>query len=788
MELVWYRMLGPLLGGSSFAFGLILAVALAGIGLGGLAYSLFGGRADARGFSLTCAAEALCLAVPFALGDRIAMWASLAQALDGAGFLGQVAVWGAIAMVVVFPAAFVAGVQFPLLLAWVGRGDDHVGQQVGLVYAWNTVGAIAGSLAGGFGLLPLLSAPGAWRLAVVLLVVLAVAASRRSFTAGSMAAIALSLLFALGPTAAWRHSGIGVGRGPKSGTPNTLRDFENLQRRSMIWDADGRESSVALTGSESYAFVVNGKVDGNARADAETQVMGGLIGAILHGHVKKAAVVGLGTGSTAGWLGSIPGIERVDVAELEPAILRVARDCAPVNRDVLDNPRVHLFLGDAREYLLTSREKYDLVFSEPSNPYRAGVASLFTQEFYRAVADRLADDGILVQWVQAYSVDAQTIRTIYATLGSVFPYVDTWVTAEPDMMLVASRKPIAFDVPTLRARIAGEPYKTALDQVWLADDLEGFLARFVARNQLARAVAKAEGESLNTDDQTLVEFGFARMATRHHGAFEVDDLRQTAAQRHEDHPPVSNGNVEWGLIQMRRLSMLAAQRESLPPAPPGAPEALRRRARAYSRWLDDECTGVLGDFGGEPTDPLERLMVAECRADAGDAAAEPLIDNLRPSRPVEADAFLARLRLKQNRVPEAAAALEAAFTGFQRNPWPLPLIMEHALSLAPQIARRDHAAGERLFTLLGKPFAVQSLDAKRRNVRVELAGIVDFNRLCRAEIAESEPWTPWNREFLSMRFNCYDANRDPLAARAQADLVRFLEAEPLPFSSGLSAP
>jgi hypothetical protein len=151
-------------------------------------------------------------------------------------------------------------------------------------------------------------------------------------------------------------------------------------------------------------------------------------------------------------------------------------------------------------------------------------------------------------------------------------------------------------------------------------------------------------------------------------------------------------------------------------------------------------------------------------------------------------AFLARLRLKQNRLPEATAALEAAFTGFQRNPWPLSLIMEHALSLAPQLARRDHAAGERLFTLLGKPFSVQSLDGKRHNVRVELAGILDFNRLCRDELAENEPWTPWNREYLSMRLNCYEANHDPLAARAQAELMRFLEAEPLPFASGLSAP
>src|SRR5678815_4960059 len=121
-----------------------------------------------------------------------------------------------------------------------------------------------------------------------------------------------------------------------------------------------------------------------------------------------------GTGSTAGWLGAIPDIERVDVAELEPAILHVAEMSAPVNRDVLHNGRVRIILGDAREILLTSHDRYDLVVSEPSNPYRAGVASLFTQEYYRAIGDRLADDGLFLQWLQAYAIDTPTTRTMYA--------------------------------------------------------------------------------------------------------------------------------------------------------------------------------------------------------------------------------------------------------------------------------------------------------------------------------------------------------------------------------------
>ena len=165
MELVWYRMLGPLLGGSTFSFGLILAVALLGIGLGGAAYALLGLRhaASLHFFAVTCAAEALFIAIPYALGDRIAMVAMLLRPLGTLGFYGHVVAWTALCLVVIFPAAFVAGVQFPVLIALVGKGRKNVGSQTGYAYASNTAGALIGSLAGGFGFIPLFSAPGVWR-------------------------------------------------------------------------------------------------------------------------------------------------------------------------------------------------------------------------------------------------------------------------------------------------------------------------------------------------------------------------------------------------------------------------------------------------------------------------------------------------------------------------------------------------------------------------------------------------------------------------------------------------
>src|SRR5439155_15862679 len=159
---------------------------------------------------------------PYALGDRVAVLAVLLRPLGAFGFGGYVAGWSLVAGLVVFPAAFVAGLQFPLLIGLLGRGREHVGSDVGLAYAWNTAGGIAGSLAGGFGLMPLLSATGTWVFVVSLLSGLGFLSlvlsgrlgggvARRSIPAGAAAA-SLLLLLTRGPTAAWRHSPIGAGR------------------------------------------------------------------------------------------------------------------------------------------------------------------------------------------------------------------------------------------------------------------------------------------------------------------------------------------------------------------------------------------------------------------------------------------------------------------------------------------------------------------------------------------------------------------------------------------------
>lgn len=802
MELVFYRMLGPILGGSSYTFGLILVFALLGVGLGGAAYARYAGNraATLRAFALTCLLEALCFLIPFALGDRVALLALSLRSLKALGFYPLVAGWAVVTAVVVLPAAFISGVQFPLLMALLGRGRKDVGRHVGLAYAWNTVGSIVGSLAGGFGLIPWLSAPGVWRLSALLLLALGIVAALLSLRAEKKqperlvlhaAAVAACVLLvrAGGPTAAFRHSPIGTGRADyviRGATTNSLQEWINLKRRSLVWEQDGVESSVALSKEGGgYGFVVNGRVDGHTRVDAGTQVMGGLIGAFLHPEPKRALVVGLGTGSTAGWLGAVPTMQSVDVAELEPAILRVARDCAPVNENVLDNPKVHVHIGDAREVLLTTKDKYDIIFSEPSNPYRAGIASLFTKEFYEASASRLEKGGIFLQWLQGYDVDGQTVWTVYATIASVFPHVETWLSNAGDFILVASAEPIGYDAAALRQRLTQEPFRSAAANTWRVSDLEGFLGHYVASDGLSRAILEHERGQVSTDDRNLLEFSFARTIGRD-TSFDARQVFEVAINRGEDRPAVQ-GKVDWEWVDEQRMAMFVIDRQK--------PLALERYNLLQLRWLDAWTRQGDGDFSRwrevfesekkKPRTVTELEVVAEGYADLGNEAALPAVEALRGPEPVEASAILARYHLRKGDLKDAGDAALAAIEGYREDPWPELPVMSRFMSVVIEIGSQDKAQGARLFEALKQPFAVRLLEENRLFARIRLARRVDFEKLCVEAYADFEPYVPFDRGFLQRRLECYALNDDPRKAAAERDLAQFIDDAATSFRTGL---
>ena len=812
MELVWYRMLAPLLGGSTYTFGLILAVALAGIGLGAALYGRTSRNRPATltALSATTALEAVCLALPYAAGDRLAVFAALSRPLGVYGFSGYVLTWTQVTVLVVLPAALVAGFQFPQLVGLLGRGRRGVGEDVGLAYAWNTLGAIGGSLAGGFGLLPILYATGSWKAVILLLAVLSAwtlwlagrheaetrhaAASGRSRTSAllPLAGIAASvaMLFATGPTSVWRHSPIGAGRVHlETSTPNDVVVWERDQRRLIAWDADGRESAVALLKTRGgAAFVINGKVDGNSREDAATQVMSGMVGAALHPRVKNALVIGLGTGSTAGWLGTLPTIERVDVAELERAVLGVARDCAPVNRGVLANPKVHITIGDARELLLTTRRRYDLVFSEPSNPYRAGISSLFTQDFYKAVRDRLEPGGLFVQWLQAYEVDPQTVRTVYATLGSVFGSVETFAGKNEDLLLVSSEKPLRYDADFLRKRLAEEPFASAMQNAWRVVGLEGFLSHYVARDSLARSIVRAEAGRVNRDDRNVVEFAFARSLGQG-GLFQGDELRVLSQARGENRPAIEGPPPDWNRV--RWSAVVARTEEGLQPPQPATAEDVPRLA-AHTAFLAGDLRQVLNAYASapwEPEGPLEIAMIAEGMADGGQESALDWIAKLRPYQPAEADAILARYLWSQGRFQECYQACAAAMGRYRVDPWPLSSIMGRFFAILGDLPARDAKLAPLVYDLLTPPLPLWLLDDERNFMRLYVGHYLGTARAAEA-LEPLEPHFPWRRDLLEDRVKIYEEIKHPRAPLARRELELFDRRVPTAFEQGLqvSAP
>lgn len=789
MEMIWYRMLSPILGGSVFTFGLILCEVLLGIGIGGLLYAMQSAGKPARlwGFAVTCLLEASLVMVAYAMGDRLAWVATSLQAWSVFGFAGLLSGWAVVAAIAVLPAAIVAGYQFPLLIALLGQGKANIGNHIGKAYAWNTAGAIAGSLAGGFVLLPMLGALGCWQMVGIGLGVLGIWAIMLGLGRGEKLATALapSLIACIlamlcfipqGPTSVWRHSGVGVGRVNFSRTP-TANEFYEWRQDQRLWvqrEMEGVESCIGIENRDGLAFIVNGKVDGNAVGDSGTQVMLGMIGAILHGEPKSAAVVGLGGGSTAGWLGVVPTMQRVDVVELEPAVLEYAKMCEAVNRGVMSNPKVHISIGDAREYLMTTPQRYDLVVSEPSNPYRAGIATLFTKEYYQSCAARMEDKGIFVQWVQAYSVDSRTIQTIYATLLSVFPHVETWSAAAGDMLLVASKKPIEHDAARLNQIVSQEPYRSALAWTWNVNGVEGLYAHYLASSDFARFFTDFPGLALNTDDRTLIEFGFARaanMPTR----FSVNELRETAKSLGHHRPRTSSDSLDWDRVeeQFAQCQIYDGGGANMRLMLSG--EQLQR-STAVKKYIDGDLGAALSAWRAqsrEPRSPIELIVLSSALAAAGDESATKYIEQLREFQPVEAEIALARLRLRLNRAEEGAQSLVAAFTRFKTDPWPKRLAMRRALALAAAVGRSNPALARRLGETLRTPFAACSQNESRQEVLVQLATSARDLPMMVEALQQYEPFAPWRAEYLTARADAYKAAGHKLAPKAAMELAEY---------------
>lgn len=803
MEIVWYRMLSPIMGGTTYTFGLILAIALFGIGSGGWAYSLLfrHRRVTAATLALTFALESFCMIFPYALGDRLAFFALVLRRMSIFGFQGDMIGWTLIAGIVVFPAAFISGIQFPVLIALLGQARKQIARQTGYACAFNTLGAILGSLAGGFGFLPAFSATGCWVLVAVILILISagacVFALKNKNQSVSLYAPALVILLTIamtaarGPTAIWRHGSIGARRFKlSSDTINGRIADANSVRRSVLWEADGVESGVAVITGNGISFVINGKIDGNAYLDASTQIMFGLLGSLLHPQPENCMVVGLGTGESAGWLAEVETMKQVDVVELEPALDEMAERCAPVNFDVLNHPKVNRIYNDAREVLLTVPKQYDLIVSEPSNPYRAGIAMLFTKEFYLSCRERLNEGGMLLQWLQAYEIDADTVRTVLATLRSVFDEVQIWEARTGDLVLVCSRTPIRCDLPRLRQRITQHPYDKALAVTWRMNEAEGVLAHFVAGSPLATRIYDQEQHHLNTDDKNRVEYGFARTVGRKLD-FSVNALRRAAQNMGCGQPEIENETgerpVDWIRVQQLQIQTFMDAGQTVTANRNMNPRVLAAigTRTAFQRGEMLKTLKAWPGMEGIPTSPTELMMTgiayAHLKSDDAERAAGKL-DNHLP-----AEAAIIRLSLAYHRKQQTKAFedLMKCLVVLQSDPWIHPRAKEELFvvirGMIPTLTQEQAVT---LFKALDKPFCIRVGDDWRIAVHTDLGKRLGAPYALDV-LHALEPWPVWSRQALIDRANYYTGANDPLEQQARDDLRRFLQHTSTDFGEAL---
>jgi spermidine synthase len=538
LELAWIRLLAIVLGGSTYAFTLILTAFILGIGLGSLWVSRRADKGDSlRVFGLLQlgVVATVCLTLPLYVRLPHLFWVThdlLARTKD-TWPLYQAITFGFSCVVLLIPAFFI-GAAFPVGARVAMSKVDDAGKQLGSVYAFNTVGTITGSLVGGLVLMPLITMEKSFVLAIVLTLASASVALWLSSTGTRrwvpIAVGAAGVIAFVAATSGWSQIVANMSAFREYGHP-----FESYSAYARATEA---EFAVDFYADDTFATVtvshdtknpknqymrINGKIDASTDSgDVETQILSGHMGMLLAPRTpKKVMVIGAGAALTAGSV-LTHDVERLDLVEISPAVLDGARLFGEANNHALDDPRVHLYVDDAKTFLALAPYKYDLIISVPSNPWVTGVSGLFTREFFRTIDAHLEEDGVLLQWVHFYESSEPLVKLVLRTLRETFPYSTTWG-GNADLVMVSTRKRLHVDFEELARRMAQPKVLKDLQRIHL-DRVVGLLAKQVHTSEAQLAFA-GQGP-INSDDHNLLEFGAAKAFFLRNRRIEVGDQRK----------------------------------------------------------------------------------------------------------------------------------------------------------------------------------------------------------------------------------------------------------------------
>jgi predicted membrane-bound spermidine synthase len=586
LQMVWARQLALILGGSTYAFSATLFVVLVAIAAGSLIYHLLlRPRQTWIPWAPTIIIVAICLAA--LAGERLlpglANWLGTVRGARANpttnGWICAVA--GAL---IQFPAALGMGVLFPLYVQLTNRAAAEAGATVGNIYAWNTVGSLLGATLTSLVIIDL------WGVHIAL--------------ALSLALYLIALWITL---PAWNPGGAPVGvlctmlcgllvfmiGQPTDPLDTNLGAFlygpiqpkvkEQLQ---VLFYEEGPVCNVLVTELGAHRDLrVNGKVDAsNDGPDMLTQLGTAYLPFVFKPDAREILVIGFGSGTSAGAALELPNTQ-VTCVEIEPAVLNASPQFHDVNHRPEFSNRYKAVVGDGRSYLQTSPTKFDLIISEPSNPWMAGIGALFTQEFFESAADHLADDGILLQWIQTYNFTAADYALVVRTLKTVFPYSAAFVLRGGDTFMLASRQPLVPDLQKVAAaqRIfdASPVITKDLEQFCGGRDIKYLLlSHFLFdTDRLSAVVAQDHADTINTDVNLRLEYDAPLRLFGGHGEitaekrlaqeFDVNWLAQMAEQLEVDTNTVAYqqtiGNVLYNLQRPVEAVPYFAQAVALDP-------------------------------------------------------------------------------------------------------------------------------------------------------------------------------------------------------------------------------
>ena len=523
-EVTWTRLLALIVGPTTYAFSIMAASFITGIALGSSLGVRLARRSPAVAFWLAA------MVVATAVNTLAASWftasylpvivAHEVATMTGAGSL---VVKQALAiMLVLLPASVSLGATFTLALAVATSGIDATARETARIYTANTIGAVAGALIAGFFLVPrfglqttFLYTGRVLLAAGVIIAMLAAshAAKGRARRRGALLLLAGSVLaivtFGLPE---WDRDLITSGA-YKYSRLSSVSDLEwNLRAGYLEYYREGTAGTVSvrrLAGSRSLA--IDGKVDASNAGDMLTQRLLGLLPTLLHPEPREALVIGLGSGVTADAVLASGEVRHVDVVEISSEVVEASAYFNRENHEVLKKPAVRLLVGDGRSHLRLSARQYDVIISEPSNPWMAGVAALFTREFFEAARARLRSRGIFCQWAHTYEIAELDLQSIVRTFASVFPHGTMWLAGDGDLLLIGSVTPDADD------RVAAVIDRSQLGAVpaLLADlGVPPSAAPFVLLSSYAggphEMAVFGGGAAVQTDDRMSLEFTAAR--------------------------------------------------------------------------------------------------------------------------------------------------------------------------------------------------------------------------------------------------------------------------------------